>query len=64
MTQKEEMRQVGARPRKVWSHHPMATKVSGHPRLRTESLTPRPGAPRMALGEGTTDFALGWRVRG
>lgn len=52
LTQKEEMRQVEARPLKVWSHHPTATKVSGHPRLRTESLTPAPELPEWCWVRG------------
>lgn len=31
VTQNEEMRQVGPQPLEVWSHHPRATRESGHP---------------------------------
>lgn len=42
VTQNEEMRQVGVRPLEVWSHHPRATRESGHPGLGIESPTPTP----------------------
>lgn len=45
VTQNEEMWQGGARPLEVWSHHPRATRESGHPGVGIESPTPTPALP-------------------
>ena len=64
VTQNEEMRQVGARPPKVWSRHPRATRESGHPGVGDCITHPRPGAPAAALGEGPWTLPWAGRVVG
>lgn len=58
VTQNEEMRQVGPQPLEVWSHHPRATRESGHPWAGTESPTPALALPELGWVRGPQ--ALPW----
>lgn len=52
VTQNEETRQVGPQPPEVWSHHPRATRESGHPGAGTESRTPALVLPELGWARG------------